>query len=590
MMVLNESSRRFLTLVLFFLLGPSLLVFVGYKLYSRNTQSYLISVERRLPQLVGGNLHISGREFLRPGAQRLLNVTLTSKLNEEMAFCPEIYLIEENDLEFIKRFASSIDVCSTHPQNDSFGKSVVDSDSIAPHEDNVISNNSRQSLASLVSVNLSKGTSAQKTRKKGYTLIVIPTLYCQENQILKIKAAFMNLIQDTIALQEKNTPIRALAVGKLYILKPNKDNRLLEQVASTKAPRKSNRELAAYFNVPTPSSTFSSHKLSNGEIEDKVRLFESDNSVVNNIRALYIAADKGARIDAIFNLDKISLVGTTPHFISIETNNKQSTVRIELDFKDVPTPVSFMATFVPFFQKFGRACWFSGKMIVNSFSSEQGFIVAKSDQVGKGVASEKEPKEQPDVPRWSVQLENACFQNCILETLNERAALPLITGQLSNLTISEGLIRQGIFEGTGTVKIKEGSIPVEILDNLCKTSCLEVVPSEILNFQFLNNSVPFTELELHFKMNRSGIVFDSKAPEKIVAYYVVNDRAQYFFFLPEKTAGRVLPYSKPLYAFVDPAEEDVFRTPIFKNALKHLPVTLPTTTATAPSVQDKVMR
>ena len=99
MTMLSERTRRALTLTLFFFLGPALLGVLGYRLFARSTSVALTKEESRLSQRTGFQVEIEEREYLRPGSQRLLNVEFTSSQTGKSAFfCPEIYLVRENDL------------------------------------------------------------------------------------------------------------------------------------------------------------------------------------------------------------------------------------------------------------------------------------------------------------------------------------------------------------------------------------------------------------------------------------------------------------------------------------------------------------
>ena len=113
MTMLSERTRRALTLTLFFFLGPALLGVLGYRLFARSTSVALTKEESRLSQRTGFQVEIEEREYLRPGSQRLLNVEFTSSQTGKSAFfCPEIYLVRENDLNFIQQFASVFDQLS----------------------------------------------------------------------------------------------------------------------------------------------------------------------------------------------------------------------------------------------------------------------------------------------------------------------------------------------------------------------------------------------------------------------------------------------------------------------------------------------
>ncbi len=588
MTVLNEGSRRFLTLVLFVLLGPSLFFLVGYEIFSRYSRYALQKEECRLSQFVDGSVCFSNREFLRPRARRLINVTIMSALRDCVAFCPEVYLIEEKDREFIKKYASGIDYCSNKISKDnSEEKHIIDSSASKDVYQDLtdgIFNAKCQTLESLIFADKNEDSLCSRSilsKKKAYSLIVIPEIYCRENQPLDIRTTLMNVLNRAMPFQEELNRIVGVAIGKLHVV----DSSEILPSADGECKRKSSQELASYFNVLTASSAaVVSQQLSDAEIEDRMRVFESEAPVIDNIKLLYIDNGKTARIDAIFETSKIFQEGTARRYISIETNREHCATHFRFDSSDAPTPISLLARFAPFFRGFGLTCWFSGKIVGDSFSTKSAFIPIQSNQFEQDVEGDG-TNITPKTPLWRIQLQDVHIQNCKLDTLSARLILPTLTGKISDLTIDKGTIRQGVFEGRGTISIQNGTIPVDVLNKLCKASCLEIFPNKILNYQYLNEAVPFNEFELQFKMSEKGIVFDSQYQNKIVGCYE-NGNVKYGFFLPQATAGRPLPYSRPLFALVDSTGEDVFRSPLFKEVLNHLPVALPSKTALNSSDQN----
>ncbi len=602
MTMLSERTRRALTLTLFFFLGPALLGVVGYRLFSRSTSVALTKEESRLSLRTGFQVEIGEREYLRPGSQRLLNVEFTSsQTGKPFFFCPEIYLVRENDLNFIQQFASILDrqsgsvyassetddgenateIVTSVSENSELGGSL----SVA---DSPIINAKRSSLVSTVSNcdSLQKDLSPKK--KSGsiqYVLVVVPVVFCRESQLLAIKSELIKLFQQQLN-QDANTNVYGMTIGRIVFQDDNSfDNTLTTDVDTV---RKSNQELASYFNGVASEST--SDVLTQSQTsspEDQVRSFESEFPIVEQIKALYVSSPKETRIDALFELNKINQ--SSPFFISLENFQEQATSRIEFNSNDEPMPCSFAARFIPYFQKFGLTSYFLGKITVDAFLSEKGFIDANSLEPNSSYAEETtvvnatSPKET--VPYWLASIEGFRLCNSDMEELSAKLNLPPFTGKLSDLHVVNGIIRQGVFEGVGALKLSEGTIPVTVIEKLCENNCLEVIPQKILDYRFLNDAVPFNEFEILFKATDQGVVFDSHYRNKIVACYE-KGTVKYAFFLPESTVGKPVSYAKPLRALLDVDEEEDLWSPLFRDAINHLPVS-PKPKFSADALPDK---
>ena len=172
-----------------------------------------------------------------------------------------------------------------------------------------------------------------------------------------------------------------------------------------------------------------------------------------------------------------------------------------------------------------------------------------------------------------------------MEELSAKTNLPPFTGTLSDLHVVNGIIRQGVFEGFGSLKLSEGTIPVTVIEKLCENNCLEVIPQKILDYRFLNDAVPFNEFEILFETTKRGVIFDSHYRNKIIACYE-KGTVKYAFFLPETTAGKPVSYAKPLRALLDVKEEEDLWSPLFRDAINHLPVS-PKAKLSADALPDK---
>ena len=100
---------------------------------------------------------------------------------------------------------------------------------------------------------------------------------------------------------------------------------------------------------------------------------------------------------------------------------------------------------------------------------------------------------------------------------------------------------------------------------------LDVSPRNVIQLHFINDAVPFNELESQFELSENGITFNSSYHNKIIAYYE-QGKTKYGLFLPASVAGKEIPYGETLSVLFDSQSVDSFWTPLVKNALNHLPV------------------
>lgn len=593
MPVLNESSRRNLTLLIFLILGPFFLSFIVYTLFARNLPGSIKTEEKKISSIIGYNVNFSQRDFLRPGAQRLSNVIFSSRSSScEILFCPEIYFIKEDNPDFIKKIASNIDSNALSKIEGKFDEINLSCDN-KPHSQERISNvpyrrivkTPKKSLISLLFSPIDSVVKDSSTNKindcydrafNDYLLIIIPTAFCKKSQILDIKNDFYNLfhqITNNIGNSSNPTLLCCFAIGELRLLNDQEYEFIQEDVCDQ--PRKNNRELAAFFNE---KKTTSKHGLSvpitkantQLDVETMIRSFEIASPILEKCVALYIDQKDQKRVDVIFELKNIS--NCSPYYFCFESFPQQSTKRLEFNSQSAPTPTSFAELFIPFFKAFGPTCWFSGKIEVESFSSENVFFTACNNNTETQVkqSSEETLNQSSIIPYWNARLNDFHLCNCKLDVLSKHIKLPNFTGNITDLTVLSGIINQGVFEGSGKLEIKNGTIPKSVLKNFSDNKYWEIIPSQTLNYHFINDEIPFNEFELSFNTTKTGITFDSNYRNKIIACYE-NGSTQYGIFLSEVNTGNMIPYFQILKALTN-SETDTFWSPLFKNAINHLPM------------------
>ncbi len=587
MAVLNESSRRGLTLLIFFLFGPLLLVFISFQLFSRNTPNSLRLEEKKLSTLINYDVKIGKREFLRPGAQRLLQTSCSTHISQEtILFCPEIYIITENDPNFIRKITSTIDSYAIDKdfEFESESDNDVNFKSTVQIGQNQTFNNATVSVpkASLETLLFAPSQddensdlfSNQQVAFDQYTLVVIPNLFCKKSQVLDLKTDFTNLFNQAskiLGFPQDSSLVVCFAFGKIDIQKEEEFELAVQNSQSSPPVRKSNSELAAFFKDNKLTPIEDSEVLSSAVLENKIRTFEAESPSLENGRALYISNSHNKRIDAVFGLKRV--VDTAPYYLSFESFEDRSKYRLDFKTGETPIPSSFVSEFIPFFETFGQTSWFKGQLRLESFSSEKAYFQNRAtntiDPVNDSLTADNQTLSQT-LPYWIVSLHDISLCNCNLSSLSAQINLPQFQGTITDLTISSGIIKQGVLEGTGYINVKDGSIPSYVLNKLATTNFVEVVPQKILKLRFLNDAIPFDELSLSFDITQSGMILDSTYRNKIVACYD-RGNVQYGVFLPEQTCGKTISYARVLQIFID-YENDEFWSPLLRSAINHLPV------------------
>lgn len=584
MAFLNENSQRKLALLIFFLFGPFLLMFIGVKLFTRSTDASVQREEQRLSSILGYNLSISKKEYLRPGAQRLSNVSASSKsVHEQIFFCPEIYFITESDPNFVRNIAISIDSFSMREkfssdisitQNEHYISNVqVGAPSLF---NNIITDAPKNSLETLLFDSQINNEDASKKFEK-YLLIVIPRFLCKQSQILDLKSEIITLVKnlpEVIGTRSGSKQLCCLAIGKIEIQTDEEFDVSVQEVKTTFPIRKNNLELASFFKDKKTLHLDKENSSSPKVIEKKIRAFESESPTIENCKALFIKEGANKRVDTIFELRKVS--EATPYYLSFEYFNKNNTFQFEFNSQNTPIPSSFITLLFPYFKKFGASSWFSGQLRLETFSSETAFITANnSDKITASSNNYQLTPEQSTkttLPFWIAKLYQVRLCNSNLNSLSNQLGLPQLTGTITDLVIDSGLIKQGVLEGAGKIYVKEGSIPVAVLVKLEKNGFIEVIPQKIMNYRFPNEAIPFDELSLSFEITPSGMILDSSYRNKIVACYE-HGKVKYGLFLQENSLGGIISYSKLLQTFID-YENDEFWSPLIKNAINHLPVSV----------------
>ncbi len=595
MAALCERTRRLLTTLLFVCFGPALLGYVGYRLYWRTTSAALDLEKARLADATRFDVEFSGREFLRPSVRRLTGVELSAPESGEAAiFCPEIYLVREKNVDLLADFARLFDERAARDDASKVESREKSGDDAEADEENAVKTAEFVEIVESDKTVLDSGPALltellfsenSEIATNEYSLVVAPVVYCRDSQILSLKKRFCDAFFREI---ESNSTAFPNAAGRIVcfvaeriVFQDEFDFEAARRDFDAAAiPKKTRRELTATFRAATLARK-GGLDLAPATTRRETAAFASDASVVENFRALSVDAPSGARLDAQFEFAKMP--SALSPFVTLEARREPRRSRIEVDAVDAPIPGAFAARFFPVFGVSTDASWFVGRIVATDspnfgleFFGESAFSASfgRSEAAASNGNADKAPFLIAPERVWTTRLTDFHFRELDVATLTEKLDLPRFTGMITDFCVENGAVRRGVFLGRGALKIEKGTLPQEVLSRACATGQLETTPSSALSLRFADDAVPFAEFETLFETRRDGIALDSKYKNKIVAYYR-GSNVQYGVFLPKSVAGRVVPYSKPIGALLGARDVGAFWSPLFREALNHLPIETP---------------
>ena len=543
MSALREKTRRFWTSVLFVILGPVALCVTCGVLYWQRTPQVSALTENRFSLSLNYGVSLGRRERVRPGVQRFVDVKIQSReTNETILFCPEIYRVVLSDFNLLYSFATSFDKRGRNTDEDELNAvSYINQEEFT----NQIENHEK----------FSEVIRDSFPQLKSFVLIVLPQVFYKSSQSTEITDALTDrLIRsiDNDSATSSRSTILCVVAEEIKFLEESD----FETVCSTKddnLPLRSNQELIGVFRTAV-FQTQRGSAVCNTEVQkrNEILTFAAESPTLEKFRALCFNSQKYARIDALFELRKIS--APVPYYASIFKDKINKAAILEFDTSRYPTPGVFASLFVPFFNILDTQGWLTGRVIFKS-----------------GCYS-------PNT-RWTAVLDDFHLCCCDLENICERFYLPAFTGEISDLTVLKGQICDGVFRGEGSIRILEGSIPFKVIEKFHAKNLLNVSPQQTMKLRFINDATPFNELELLFSFDEDGVTLDSNYRNKIIAFYE-KDTIKYGFFLTEEAAGKRAPYSEPLTALFDSEDERSYWNPLVRNAINHLPI--PTTADNRP--------
>ena len=520
--------------MLFIVLGPIALCLACGVLYWQRTPRAAAIAGTGFSQNLRYDVSLERNERVRPGVQRFVNVQVESReSNEEILFCPEIYKITFSDLKLLHSFAASFDNRGRSSEDNKQDEVQGTSESDLKGQ-----NNRRESFSDVVYDSIDQ--------LKSYTLVVLPRVFYRSSKATEITEALTDRLRPVVADDDVNSEqasVICVVADEILLLSENDYETFCETENDVPSLR-SKHELIGAFR----SAIFQTPRGFVGITEDKTQneaiAFSTEPPKLEKFRALHFNSQKFARTDVLFELSKIS--APVPYYASFFRDKNEDLSRIEYDSSRCPTPGSLAAQVVPSLNFLTPRGWFAGKTTFQS------------------VANQKNGG-------WTARLEDFHLHGCRVEDVCSRFSLPSFTGEVSDLTVSEGQICDGIFRGKGSVRVFGGTIPIKVVERLCSIKMLKVSPSQTMKLRFINDAAPFDELDMQFSFDENGVMFDSNYSSKIIAYYE-NDSVRYGLFLPEEIAGKRVPYAAPITALFDSQNERSFWNPLVRNALNHLPI------------------
>ncbi len=532
MVALRERTRRLWTTTLFTIFGPVTLLTSAFYLYWLNTEK----ATQIACDVVSGQLrcevNFEKREILQPSVTRFINVELSSaSSNSSLLHCPEIYCLSLRDQKILCAFAHSFDSMNAQVNSVDEGISSQNSESqLETNEDGLTP--SFEELLGDVDKNLN------------YELLVIPTIRCTNTQTSELIDIFRKRI--LTSLPRQTSKIVCVVIENLQILERSEYEELRN--AQTPLPRWSKSKLLSTFKTRTYQTPLGDAGITYDSIRKEILLLSSQSPQFEKVRFLLYQSPQIERIDALFEIQNIS--APEPFYFSYRKNKVSETETIRYHSGKSPTPCALLSSVFPKFSILGKEGWFTG--VVESSSDADAYSLSTKI--------------------WITKLDNLHLCNCPLENVSRQFDLPQgFTGSISDLTINEGFLSQGIFTGKGSIKIYRGAIPAKVIHRLIDKQALDISPRNVTKLRFINDAVPFNELESQFTLSENGITFNSNYHNKIIAYYEQGN-TKYGLFLPPSIAGKEIPYGETLCVLFDSQGVDSFWTPLVKNALNHLPV------------------
>lgn len=534
MLALRERTRRLWTTTLFTIFGPVIFLTAAFFLYWLNTEKAVQLACDLISGQLRCDINFEKRELLHPSVTRYINVELNSaSSNSSLLYCPDIYYLRLKDQKILRAFAHSFD--SSKASRNALGEEYSQQKS-----ERQIESSEDGSLPSF------RELLGDVKESQDYDLLVIPTIRCINTQTDELIEILRKRILSRLPRQTSKAV--CVIIENIQILERDEYEELRND--NKTFPRWSRSKLLSIFKTRTYQTPLGNARITYDSIRKEILLLSSQPPQFEKVRVLLYQSPQIEKMDALFEIKNIS--SPEPFHFSYEKNIASEAETISYYSRKSPTPCILLESVFPQFSFLGQEGWVTG--VIESSLATYGDVSSSSNRI------------------WKTKLESFHLYNCPLDNASRQFDLPQgFTGAISDLTINEGLICQGIFTGKGAMKINRGAIPAKVVYRLIDKQALDVSPRNVIQLHFINDAVPFDELETQFELSENGITFNSNYHNKIIAYYEQGS-IKYGLFLPPSIAGKEIPYGETLSVLFDSQNIDSFWTPLVKNALNHLPV------------------
>lgn len=538
--LLREQTRRFWTATIFLALGPTLIGLTVFRIIHRSGVDVKYLYEREIAKSVGYEVQIERIEFLRPSSERLVNVEFMDPFTQEaFAFSPEIYLFHSHDSRLLKQFETAFEKRQGQTNvnvSDQEAPSLREAPSNAP-----ISDYSQAFLA-----------------------VVIPQLYVKEANLRDVKRTFLFQFESASGASEhpKNDGVVCLVADQVVFQVESEFQKTLDSRISD-VPRKNQAAILESIRSSALLQPKTNKESERRFSPNDVVAFSSESPVIERLRALYVVDPNDhsrRKIDALFELSKMAC--TVPYYASIESSGHKGS-RFELSTNGEAIPGSFIARFDPFFQFLDAQGWMEGTIIATSnLDLERESLGLSAAEVSVFSPSDQRVFLLKDFHLCQFDIERVTFD----------LDFSSLSGVVTNLSISEGIIQNGVILCNGRVEMKRGTVPRIFVHNLSQLDLIKIAPKRVESLRFINDALPFDALDLHFELRKEGIVLDSVHKGKLLAYYS-RDNVKYGLYLANPKAGEeVETYDALISSLTSSETEKTIWTPLIKKAFVHLPV------------------
>ncbi|MDR1493940.1 MAG: hypothetical protein LBT05_14660 [Planctomycetaceae bacterium] len=333
MFKLHDKTRRWLTLLIFLLLGPALLIIVLTRVADRRSLKTVAGWEAVMTNILGKRIAIESVTFPAPGIVRFSQFSVfDSETNDVLIRIPQWELIEMTGEMPITAAPQNLD--KTTPSADGT-QSAAFYDSYLPR-----TSYKRNFFSSVAFFCFSFwGT------KQGYYLCGIPQISCNETAAPQIRETLNALLTKIPYAETPNgrpvfgaVPV-TLSVGEIHIFLNSQKNNL-ENVSSGA--------------LKNPQDSFSAPRTERARTEP---------ITFKNLQAEFRPQKEKTVFSAAFQFQEKHADVQTLRLTVLRERQASPSTTLRLTTADAVLPTRWLASFLPFFASFGEQSSFCGEFV-----------------------------------------------------------------------------------------------------------------------------------------------------------------------------------------------------------------------------------